>query len=140
VDKRTGNKVWSYKTGGDVETGGAVDDKFVYFGSCDGNFYCLNQTDGQLRWRFKTDPRENGRRSAIYSSPVLHQGGVYFGAGEGQAYALNQETGELKWKVRPSKGSELFCSPATDGTVFFVVTRPSSETSGQASLAAISLK
>lgn len=139
LDKRTGRKVWSHQTKGRIESGGAVDDKYVYFGSCDGAVYCLNQSDGQARWQFATDQRD-GRNSAIYSVPVLHQGGVYFAAGEGQAYAVNQHTGELKWKVRPSKGSELYCSPATDGALFFVVTRASGKFNGEPSLVAIGLK
>jgi outer membrane protein assembly factor BamB len=81
-----------------------------------------------------------GRNSAIYSVPVLHQGGVYFAAGEGQAYAVNQHTRELKWKIRPSKGSELYSSPATDGALFLVVTRASGKFNGEPSLVAISLK
>lgn len=123
LDKRTGKKVWSHQTKGRIESGGSVDDKHVYFGSCDGRVYCLNQADGHEQWRFATSPT-NGHSSAIYSVPILHRGNVYFAAGDGQAYAVNQQTGELKWKVRPSKGSEMYCSPATDGTRFFVVTRP----------------
>jgi outer membrane protein assembly factor BamB len=135
LDKQSGKKVWTHKTKGRIESGGVVDDEFVYFGSCDGVVYCLKQSDGQARWRFATDPR-----SAIYSVPLLRQGGVYFAAGKGQAYALDQRTGELKWKVRPSKDSELFCSPATDEAAFFVVTRPSGKGVGEPSLVAIRLK
>ncbi len=139
LDKQTGRKVWSHQTKGRIESGGAVDDKFVFFGSCDGGVYCLNQSDGKARWRFATDQRD-GRNSAIYSVPVLHQGGVYFAAGEGQAYAVNQHTGELKWKIRPSKGSELYCSPATDGALFFLVTRAEGKGQVEPSLVAIRLK
>ena len=126
LDKRTGKKIWSRETKGRVESGGAVDEKFVYFGSCDGGVYCLNQDDGQVRWRFATDQKD-GRNSAIYSVPILHHDGVYFVAGEGQAYVVNRQTGQLKWKFRPSKGSEMYCSPATDGDALFVVTRCSFE-------------
>ncbi|MCE9528364.1 MAG: PQQ-binding-like beta-propeller repeat protein [Planctomycetales bacterium] len=139
LDKQTGKKVWSHKTKGRIESGGAVDGKFVYFGSCDGGLYCLNQSDGKERWRFATDQRD-GHNSAIYSVPLLHKGGVYFAAGEGQAYAVNQDTGELKWKLRPSKGSELYCSPATDGKRFFLVTRAQDKEHGEPSLVAIGLK
>lgn len=140
LDKQTGRKVWSHKTKGRIESGGAVDDKFVYFGSCDGGVYCLNQSDGKERWRFATDQRRDGRNSAIYSVPLLHKGGVYFAAGEGQAYAVNQDSGELKWKLRPSKGSELYCSPVTDGARFFLVTRADSKGNGEPSLVAIGLR
>ena len=139
LDKQTGRKVWSHQTKGRIESGGAVDDKFVYFGSCDGGVYCLNQNDGELRWRFAVDQRDGGN-SAIYLVPLLHNGVVYFAAGEGQAYAVDQRTGELKWKVRPIKGSELYCSPTTDGALFFVVTRAESKERGEPSLVAIHLK
>jgi outer membrane protein assembly factor BamB len=136
LDKRNGTKVWSHETKGRIESGGVVDDKYVYFGSCDGGVYCLNQSDGNQRWRFATDQKD-GRNSAIYSVPILHQGNVYFAAGEGQAYAVNQQTGELKWKARPSKGSELYCSPASDGAHFFVVTRADIKGLGEPSLVAL---
>lgn len=139
LDKRTGKKIWSHLTKGRIDSGGSVDDKYVYFGSSDGGLYCLNQSDGEIRRRFATDQKD-GRSSAIYSVPVLHQNGVYFVAGEGQAYAVNKDTGHLKWKIRPSMGSEMYCSPAMDGATFFVVTRASGQFSGQASLVAIRLK
>jgi outer membrane protein assembly factor BamB len=139
LDKLTGKKVWSYETKGRIESGGVVDEKFVYFGSCDGSLYCLSQVEGQLRWQFATDQRD-GRKSAIYSVPVLKQDGVYFAAGEGQAYAIQKDKGELKWKIRPSKMSEMYCSPATNGAVFFVVTRAKGKLDGEPSLVAISLK
>jgi outer membrane protein assembly factor BamB len=139
LDKQTGRKVWSYETKGRIESGGMVDDKSVYFGSCDGGLYCLNQADGRVQWRFVTDQLD-GRNSAIYSVPVLQQDGVYFAAGDGQAYAVNKGTGKLKWKLRPSKRSEMYCSPATDGAAFFVVTRASSKSDGEPSLVAIRLK
>lgn len=139
VEKQTGQKVWSHQTKGRIESGGAVDEEFVYFGSCDGGVYCLRQNDGELRWRFAVVQRD-GHNSAIYSVPLLHNGGVYFAAGEGQAYAVNQSTGELKWKFRPSKHSEMYCSPATDGSLFFVVTRAESKEHGMPSLVALHLK
>jgi outer membrane protein assembly factor BamB len=138
LDKQTGTKVWSHPTKSRVESGGAVDDAYVYFASCDGGLYCLNQADGEPRWRFAID-KPQGHTSAIYSVPILHQGSVYFAAGEGQAYAVHQQSGELEWRVRPSEGSELFCSPDTDGTSIFLTTRADFAGKGAASLLAIGL-
>ncbi len=146
LDKKTGKKLWSRETKGGIESGGAVDDKFVYFGSCDGGLYCLNQSDGKERWRFAID-RLNGN-SAIYSVPILLGARAYFAAGEGQAYAVDRQTGKLKWKARPSKGSDMYCSPASDGALFFFVTRakskkvgdPPGPTLGAPSLVAIGVK
>jgi RNA polymerase sigma factor (sigma-70 family) len=140
LDKKTGKQVWKYETKGRIESGGAVDRDFVYFGSCDGSVYCLGQSDGKERWRFATDLRQDGRKSAIYSVPVHHRGNVYFAAGEGQLYAVDQHTGKLRWKSRPSEQSDLYCDAATDGTHFFVVTRPRLEGQGESSLVAIGVK
>ncbi len=144
TDKKTGKQVWKFETKGRIESGGAVDDKYVYFGSCDGGLYCLSQTDGKQRWRFDTDRHADGKKSAIYSTPVLRQGGVHFAAGEGQFYAVAADAGALRWRFRPENRSEMYCSPATDGRSFFVTTRPNGRpgpaAGGVSSLVAISLK
>jgi outer membrane protein assembly factor BamB len=123
LNKKTGKQVWKYETKARIESGGAVDEKFVYFGSCDGGVYCLSQSDGKERWRFALDLGKEGRKSAIYSVPLLRQGCVYIAGLEGQAYAIDQDAGKLKWKLRPSEESELVCSPATDGALFFYTSR-----------------
>jgi outer membrane protein assembly factor BamB len=140
LDKGTGKQVWKYETQWWIESGGVVDETFVYFGSCDGSVYCLRQADGKERWRFATDPGPDGRKSAIYSVPVLRRGNVCFAAGEGQLYAVDRDTGRLNWKVRPSEQFELYCSPATHGDLLFLVTRPRRQGEGEMSLAAIGLK
>ncbi len=136
LDKETGRKVWSYATKARIESGGVVDASSVYFGSCDGGLYCLDRSSGELRWRFAADPRGE-RNTPIYSVPILAQESAIFAAGEGQAYAVDTRTGQLKWKTRPSEGSELFCSPASDGRLYFLVTRPTDEEHGKHSLLAI---
>jgi outer membrane protein assembly factor BamB len=140
ADKKTGKEVWKFETKGRVESGGAVDDRYVYFGSCDGGLYCLSQADGKERWRFDTDRYPDGKKSSIYSVPVLRQGAVYFAAGEGQFYALTADTGTARARLRPVEKSEMYCSAATDGRSFFITTRPSSRNGGASSLVAISLK
>jgi eukaryotic-like serine/threonine-protein kinase len=140
ADKKTGKEVWRFATKGRIESGGAVDDRSVYFGSCDGGLYCLNQADGKERWRFDTDRYPDGKRSAIYSTPVLRRDTVYFAAGEGQFYAVTADTGTARARLRPEEKSEMYCSAATDGRSFFVTTRPADERTGVASLVAVSLK
>jgi RNA polymerase sigma factor (sigma-70 family) len=140
LDKKTGKQIWRYATGGRIESGGVVDTTFVYFGSCDGSVYCLKQSDGKRRWQFATDRDQNGHKSAIYSVPVLSRGAVVFAAGEGQLYAVAQDTGRLRWKIRPSEQSELYSSAATDGTRFFVTTRPRGREQGESALVAVGVK
>jgi outer membrane protein assembly factor BamB len=140
LDKNTGKQVWKYATKGGIASGGVVDSTFVYFASCDGNAYCLRLTDGKERWRFTTDVGGQGHTRAIYSVPVLRRETLAFAAGEGQMYVLARDTGKEKGIIRPSEGSEMYCSPATDGTHLFLVTRRRNKDQGEASLVAIGFK
>jgi outer membrane protein assembly factor BamB len=140
LDKKTGKQVWKFETKDRIASGCAFDDKHIYFGSCDGGLYCVNQADGKERWRCDIDRYPDGKRSAIYSVPVLRQGAVYFAAGEGQFYALEVDTGAVRERLRPEETSEMYCSPATDGRLFFVTTRPNRKGNGAALLVAIGLK
>ncbi len=137
LDKETGKEIWKHKTKGRIESGGLVDGSFVYFASCDGSLYCLNQSDGKQHWRFDADRKADGSKTHMYSVPVLYQGAVCFAAGEGQAYAVDRRKGTLVWKLRPSPGSEIVCSPATDGSLIFLATRRTFQKRGQPSLVAV---
>ncbi len=143
ADKKTGKEVWTFEAKGSVESGGAADSKYMYFTACDGRLYCLSQDTGKERWRFDADGYPDGKKSAIYSVPVLHKGAVYFAAGEGQFYAVAADTGTARARLRPVERSEMYCSAATDGRSFFVTTRPSGRKNpdgGVSALVAISLK
>jgi outer membrane protein assembly factor BamB len=136
LDKATGNQAWSFATHGRVEsTPGLADDR-VFVASCDGTFYCLEVATAAIAWSFTTDRGPTGMR-AIYSRPILTPDAVYFAAGEGQAYALGRENGRLLWKLRPSESSQLFTSPATDGTRLFLTTRAGIDESGETSVVAV---
>jgi outer membrane protein assembly factor BamB len=108
----------------------------VFVASCDGTFYCLEVATAAIAWSFTTDRGPTGMR-AIYSRPILTPDAVYFAAGEGQAYALGRENGRLLWKLRPSESSQLFTSPATDGTRLFLTTRAGIDESGETSVVAV---
>lgn len=64
----------------------------MYFGACDGNFYCLNKTAGELRWTYEGLKR-------VDSAPVLYRDLVCF-ATYGELIALRKTTGELAWKTK----------------------------------------
>lgn len=136
LNRNDGKEVWNLETKGRIESGGAVDRDSVYFGSCDGNLYCVNQTTGEVRWKFPAD-KWNGRRTPIYSVPILHNGQAVFAAGEGHAYAIDKQTGRVTWKIRPAAEAEIFSSPARHKGSYFFVTRASLEGKGQPSLFAI---
>ncbi len=51
-----GNIVWSYTTGGRVDSPPTIYQSLVLFGSADGYVYCLRSSDGVLVWRFRAAP------------------------------------------------------------------------------------
>ena len=51
VDVTTGAEVWRYPVGDGVLGRPMADGNFVYFGSRDGNLYCLHRDKGHLAWK-----------------------------------------------------------------------------------------
>lgn len=56
LDAASGKKVWSYTTGGRVDSPPTIWQGLVLFGSADGYVYCLRASDGTLFWRFRAAP------------------------------------------------------------------------------------
>ncbi|HVX14312.1 MAG TPA: PQQ-binding-like beta-propeller repeat protein [Pirellulales bacterium] len=123
VERATSKPVWSFQTRSRIESSAAVDGNRVYIGSCDGGFYCVDRDSGEEKWRFEIETGGE-RTKAIYSDPLIFDDTVCFAAGEGQLYALDLVSGALRWKYRPLAKSELFTSPASDGRLIFVTSRP----------------
>ncbi|MCK4778516.1 MAG: PQQ-like beta-propeller repeat protein, partial [Actinomycetia bacterium] len=60
--------------------------------------YCLNKSDGSLKWKYKAENRIIGSR------PVVNNGTIYFGDYSGILYAVDIN-GNLKWKY--SSGARI---------------------------------
>jgi len=52
----SGRELWSYTTGGRVDSPATIFEGRVLFGSADGHVYCLRADDGELMWRFRAAP------------------------------------------------------------------------------------
>ncbi len=52
----TGEKIWSYTTGGRVDSPPTIHNGLVIFGCADGWVYCLRGSDGELAWRYRAAP------------------------------------------------------------------------------------
>ncbi|MEK7560756.1 MAG: PQQ-binding-like beta-propeller repeat protein [Patescibacteria group bacterium] len=76
----------------------AVDNKKLYFGADNGNFWAINQKDGTVAWNSVI--RSHSKGKYVFSSPAIHHDMVYFGAYDGNFYALNKETGKKEWVFR----------------------------------------
>jgi outer membrane protein assembly factor BamB/orotate phosphoribosyltransferase len=73
----------------------ASDDKYIYFGSDCGIFYCLDAHDGSVAWEFKVS--SSGHKN-IWSAPAIYDGKVFFGSYDGNVYCLNAKTGVEIWR------------------------------------------
>ncbi|HEV7782745.1 MAG TPA: PQQ-binding-like beta-propeller repeat protein [Chitinophagaceae bacterium] len=100
LNANSGKKIWQtnlekdlvYEWGFDYyQSSPMVQDGIVYVGSGSGAMYALQETDGKVKWTFKT-------ASLVRSSPSWYRNTVYFGDLSGKVYAVNAKTGEKKWQ------------------------------------------
>jgi len=114
INAQSSDIIWRYKTEDSVITSTAVYKNLkhsytsIYFGSRDGNFYCLDAKNGNIRWK-----RDFG--ISILSSPAIAQNGVYFGCDDGQIYCLDLDDSSIKWSFdtfQYTGGCRIISSPA----------------------------
>jgi outer membrane protein assembly factor BamB len=89
--------LWSFQSGGDIESTAAIADGKVFVGALDGVLYALDLSTGQVVWQFDTG-------AEIKSSPSVRDGVVYFGDEAGFFHALDAKTGTTKWKFETMAG------------------------------------
>jgi len=114
IDSSTGKTVWTFTTGGRIDSPPTIHQGQVLFGCRDGYVYSLQATDGALAWRFRgaRDPRRivaNGQiesASPIHGSVLVQDGTLWFTAGRSSyldggldLYRLNPATGETLSKT-----------------------------------------
>jgi len=86
-----GSTLWSYRTGGAVNSSPVFDGGNVYFSANDGYVYALKASNGALLWRRQI-------KGAIPSSPIVSGGTMYIGSSAGSIYAFNESNGALRWR------------------------------------------
>jgi outer membrane protein assembly factor BamB len=86
-------RLWSFKTGGQVSSSAAIVEGRVFVGSDDCNLYALSLADGKKLWAFKTE-------GDVGSSPCVAAGTVYVGDQDGILYAVDAATGKEKWRYK----------------------------------------
>jgi len=58
IDASSGQKLWSYVSGGRIDSPPTICDSLCLFGSADGYVSCLRADDGALAWRFRAAPAD----------------------------------------------------------------------------------
>lgn len=80
----------------------------LFIGTHSGIMYCLNQSDGSIKWKYETGDK-------VWSSPVITQndddndkeeGMLYVGSLDSHIYGLGIESGRLNWKFPTMDGIE----------------------------------
>ncbi|NQT36007.1 MAG: PQQ-like beta-propeller repeat protein [Planctomycetes bacterium] len=64
LDAESGKPMWTFATGGSVDSPPTIHKGSVIFGCADGRIYCLRATDGELVWRYRAAPVD--RRIVAY--------------------------------------------------------------------------
>ncbi|HME53867.1 MAG TPA: PQQ-binding-like beta-propeller repeat protein [Candidatus Lokiarchaeia archaeon] len=89
---KSAGPLWTFTTGGDVDSAPAIDGGRVYVGCNDNKTYCLNATTGALISSYATGAH------IYHSSPAVADGRVYVGSEDHGVYCLNATTTALIWK------------------------------------------
>ena len=110
LDISTGKEKWSFFAGGPVRLAPTIHEGNIYFGSDDGNVYCLNGKNGNVIWLFDATNTKRiipGNERLISVIPVrtgiiIQNDIAYFCAGifpnEGVTmFALDAKTGNKIW-------------------------------------------
>ena len=111
LNRTTGEVNWEFKKSDQPIFSSPVEHAgLVYFTSYDHHVYAVKATDGELKWKYKTDGQ-------IFSSPVITDGILFVGSNDKNLYAINAVTGEMNWKT--DLGGAVFSSPAvTAGSIY----------------------
>ena len=120
LDRKTGEKVWSYRIDGEVTVPAEEVDGDLFLASNDENIYKINALSGKTasRWaeggRFPTSGANVARLSTLKNPPV-----VYVGSRDYNLYCINRVTGVLNWKFE--SGGEINSSPTLIGNTLYVI-------------------
>lgn len=107
----TSEWVWNFKTDGGIESSPAVMGEQVFFGSKDGNIYCLDTLSGKDLWTFETD-------GDISCSPLLSGDKIYIGSGDKKLYCLKTDYGIEQWTFE-TQGGVVSSPKIYKGNIYF---------------------
>ncbi len=89
LDAASGRRLWSYTTGGRIDSPPTYFKGLVLFGSADGYVYALRAADGELAWRFRAAPVDRRIMAweqlesvwPVHGSVLVYDGVLYCTAG-----------------------------------------------------------
>ena len=130
LDAQTGKERWRFRAPARIRSSPAVEGEIVVVGDFAGHVYGIDLSGGRQLWKFDTEgaslyTQDFGfDRSAIVSSPSIHNGVVTVGGRDGFLYALSLKDGKERWRFNheiswvltsPAIGSGLVFAGSSDG-------------------------
>lgn len=99
IDIHSGQVVWTFGGVGDyIETKPLILDRSIIFGAWDNHLYCLDKTNGTLRWKWRT-PKSHMHYSPAAVWPVAAHGKVFIADPERALTAIDLESGRQVWRT-----------------------------------------
>ena len=112
LDINTGEKIWTYRTGGKVYSTPAYDKGILVVGSSDHSIYGLDARTGKLKWTVNTN-------KAVLGSPAIYKGKAYIGGSDGIFRCINISDGKVIWTYDKVKNYVSTLPTIADGKVIF---------------------
>lgn len=109
-ERESGHQLWRIDLENGVEGGAAVSGDKVYFGSSDGQFYCVNLADGKTVWTFPV-------RAETLAAPTVDGDVVYFQSGADVVFALDAKSGKQLWVYNRQVTTQLSIRSTTKPVV-----------------------
>ncbi len=110
-DDRDEKVLFSFQTGGAIQSSPVAVEDTIIFGSNDGNVYCIDAANGDLEWKYKT-------AAEIIATPAIRNDRVYIGSLDGTFVSLDVGDGDTAWKY--NTGSPILATArVTEERVFF---------------------
>jgi outer membrane protein assembly factor BamB len=130
LDLETGEKKWSYFSGGSVHSSPAIWENSLVVGAWDSRVYCLDTETGDEKWVYTTGrDTENYIWLGIQASPSIDNGVAYIGSRDARLYAFDISSGDTLWTKNEFKrswmpssaaiGSENIYTGSSDAFSFF---------------------
>jgi outer membrane protein assembly factor BamB len=98
LDKKTGKELWSYKAPLDIYNFNNIHQKSVIFRDTAEKVYCLNTSDGSLKWTFEPSSLIAGDLSLI-SGPTYSSGIIFYALNQNVLLGIDADTGLEKWRT-----------------------------------------
>ena len=105
-ERSSGHQLWRVDLENGVEGGAAVAGDKLYFGSSDGQFYCVNLANGKTIWTFPV-------RAETLAAPTVDNGVVYFESGADVVFALDAMSGKQLWTYNRQVTTQLSIRAST---------------------------